>query len=168
MTAFRKLLISVGLFCIAALMHTVAFAGAFEDGKAAYDKKDYGAAQKIWQPLADQGDAAAQFWIGLMHQNGSGVAQDYAEAMKWHRLAADQGYSAAQISVGMMYSEGKGVAQDAVQAYKWLSLVADKPDADPGDKQVATLFRGIGTTKMTPEHVAEGKRLAAEWKPVTK
>jgi TPR repeat protein len=44
-----------------------------------------------WQPLADQGDADAQFNLGVMYDRGDGIPQDYAEAAKWHRLAAEQG-----------------------------------------------------------------------------
>jgi TPR repeat protein len=35
-----------------------AFAGAFEDGAAAYQRQDYATAIRLFQPLADQGDAS--------------------------------------------------------------------------------------------------------------
>lgn len=38
-----------------------------------------------------QGNAAAQFNLGLMYVKGQGdVRQDYAEAVKWYRKAAEQ------------------------------------------------------------------------------
>ena len=40
---------------------------------------------------AEQGNAAAQYNLGVMYDNGEGVPQDYAEAAKWYRLAAEQG-----------------------------------------------------------------------------
>ena len=40
---------------------------------------------------AEQGDAAAQYNLGIMYGNGTGVPQDDAEALRWYRLAADQG-----------------------------------------------------------------------------
>ncbi len=39
--------------------------------------------------LAEQGNATAQYRLGVMYDGGFGVAQDYAEAMKWYRLAAE-------------------------------------------------------------------------------
>ena len=40
---------------------------------------------------AEQGNAAAQYNLGVMYDNGEGVPQDYAEAAKSYRLAAEQG-----------------------------------------------------------------------------
>ncbi len=50
--------------------------------------------------LADQGDASAQFNLGIMCGHGEGVPQDYAEAAKWYRLAAEQGNVKAQFKLG--------------------------------------------------------------------
>ena len=41
--------------------------------------------------LAEQGDATAQFNLGVSYGNGEGVLKDDAEAVRWFRLAADQG-----------------------------------------------------------------------------
>ena len=49
-----------------------------------------------WRPLAEQGNAAAQFNLGQMYFEGEGVPQDDDEALKWYRLAAEQGIAAAQ------------------------------------------------------------------------
>ncbi len=40
--------------------------GPREDANAAYDKQGYTAALRLFRPLADQGDAAAQFMLGMM------------------------------------------------------------------------------------------------------
>ena len=45
--------------------------------------------------LAEQGDADAQFNLGIMYANGRGVPQDDAEVVRWYRLAADQSASAS-------------------------------------------------------------------------
>ena len=44
---------------------------------------------------AEQGDAVAQFNLGVKYDNGQGVPQDYAEAVKWYRKAAEQGDAGA-------------------------------------------------------------------------
>ena len=59
-----------------------AWAG-FDEGLAAYDRGDYATALREWRPLGEQGNAAAQFFLGLIYDNGQGVPHDYAEAAKW-------------------------------------------------------------------------------------
>jgi TPR repeat protein len=76
---------------------------------AAAGRGDYAAALRLWRPLADQGDAAAQYNLGLMYVDGHGVAQDDAAAVSWFRKAADQGYADAQYNLGLMYANLKRV-----------------------------------------------------------
>ncbi|GAB4233825.1 MAG: hypothetical protein Tsb0032_39480 [Kiloniellaceae bacterium] len=77
------------------LMLTGALSGpvdaGFAEGLAASRAGDHETALREWQPLAEAGDAAAQYNIALMYQRGEGVRQDYAEALRWYRLAAEQG-----------------------------------------------------------------------------
>ena len=75
---------------------------------------------------ANQGDAIAQYNLGVMYAKGQGVPQDSAQAVKWLRLAADQGDAWAQYNLGYMYDIGQGVPQDYTQALKWLRLAADQ------------------------------------------
>ena len=58
---------------------------------------------------ADQGNADAQFNLGVMYAEGRGVPRDDAEAARWYRCAADQGEAAAQFNLGLMYAKGEGV-----------------------------------------------------------
>ena len=44
-----------------------------------------------WRPLAEQGDAKAQFNLGLMYRKGNGVPQDHKESVKWSRKASEKG-----------------------------------------------------------------------------
>ncbi len=101
-------------------------AGPLEDAAAAYQKQDYTTALRLLRPLADQGDADAQFLLGSMYDYGRGVPQDYAQAVKWYRLAADRGYASAQGMLGLMYENGRGVPKDDAQAVKWFRLAADQ------------------------------------------
>ncbi len=61
----------------------------FDKGMQAYDRVDYAAALREWRPLAEKGDAVAQFFLGFMYHQGQGVKRDYAEAVKWYRKAAN-------------------------------------------------------------------------------
>ncbi len=52
------------------------------------------------EQAAEQGDAKAQFNLGVMYSDGRGVPQNDAEAVKWFRLAAEQGDASAQYNLG--------------------------------------------------------------------
>src|SRR5277367_2028155 len=107
-----------------------------EDGIAAYQRGDFAAALQLFQPLAEHGDASAECNLGVMYEQGRGVAQNYREAMRWFRLAALQGDASAQSNIGVMYEEGRGVAQDRVRAHMWFNLAA-ATSGDPNAKLAA-------------------------------
>ena len=79
--------------------------------------------------LAEQGDADAQFNLGVMYANGRGVPEDDTEAVRWYRLAADQGNAAAQVNLGIRYDIGEGVPQDYAEAVRWYRLAANQRHA---------------------------------------
>jgi hypothetical protein len=97
-----------------------------EAGVAAYQRGDFAAAFQLFQPLAERGDASAQSNLGVMYEQGRGVAQNYREAMRWFRLAAVQGNASAQSNLGVMYYKGQGIAQDYGEATKWYRLAAEQ------------------------------------------
>jgi uncharacterized protein len=114
---------------VAALMLAVGFAGsvaagpfeaavaAYEKGVAAYEKGVYATALRLLRPLAEQGEASAQYNLGVMFDNGQGVPQDYATAVSWYRKAAEQGHAAAQNNLGLIFANGgQGVPQDYATA----------------------------------------------------
>ena len=95
----------------------------FQNGLDAYNRGDFATALKEWQPLAEHGNASAQYNLGLMYHTGQGLPQDYAEAAKWYRLAADQGYAQTQTNLGWMYAKGTGVPQDyELLPIRWTGL----------------------------------------------
>ncbi len=51
---------------------------------------------------AEQGDAAAQFNLGVMYSFGDGVLQDDKEAVRWYRKSAEQGVAEAQYNLGVI------------------------------------------------------------------
>ena len=50
-----------------------AVAEPFEDAQAAHSRRDYATALRLWRPLADQGNAEAQYALGFMYDGGQGV-----------------------------------------------------------------------------------------------
>ena len=86
-----KKLISAALISLFVVVAISANAGPYEDGVAAYERKEYVTAVKLFRVSADQGDSFAQNNLGSMYANGQGVTQDYKEAVRWFRLSAGQG-----------------------------------------------------------------------------
>lgn len=99
---------------------------------------------KTLQQKAEQGDAEAQFNLGVMYTNGSGVWQDYAQAAAWFRKAADQGDAMAQIALGYACAKGQGVPQDDVQAAVWYRKAADQGYADAQNNLAVMYANGVG------------------------
>src|SRR6266851_8048102 len=93
-----------------------------------YDRANYATALKVWLPLAEGGDAAAQTYVGEIFEKGLGVPSDYQAAATWYRRAADRGYSRAAINLGQLYEQGLGVPKDTGQALGWYRKAAGLPD----------------------------------------
>ena len=106
---------------------------------------------------AEQGNANAQYLLGLMYNNGQGVIQDYKEAVKWYRLSAEHGNGEAQSNLGVMYDNGQGVVQDSVMAHMYWNIAGASGDEN------AIKNRGIAEKKMTPSQITEAQKLAREW-----
>jgi Sel1 repeat len=75
---------------------------------------------------AEQGNAEAQFTLGLLYDHGRGLPKDKGEALRWYRRAAMQGDMFAQNALGDNYWEGTGVPKDDREAIWWWRLAADK------------------------------------------
>ena len=81
----RRILFAVILVVACA---TVAAADSFEDAVSAFQRGDSTLAARLFRPLAEQGDARAQFWLGVMYAKGQGVPQAFIRAHMWLNVAA--------------------------------------------------------------------------------
>jgi S1-C subfamily serine protease len=122
--------ISMKKLVVTGLMIFVVLLGSVGLSESADLQKGYATALRELKPLAKQGDADAQFNLGVMYENGRGVPQNYKTAVKWYTLAAKQGNINAQFNLGSMYAQGLGVIQDYKTAMKWYTLAAKQGDAD--------------------------------------
>ena len=140
------------------LLCGVAIVGLFVIGTNAYAQQE-----KIDQLIqsAEQGDANAQFALGVRYQEGEGVPRDDVEGAKWLRLAAEQGRAAAQHNLGFQYQQGLGVPQDYIEAHKWFNLAASQLSGEKRDLSVS--HREYTATMMTLAQIAEAQRFAREW-----
>ena len=169
----------------------------FQAGMDANNRGDYATALREWRPLAEQGDALAQYNLGLLYRKGRGVSQDDVQARQWYTKAATQGQAKAQFNLGTLYFNGEGVPKDYQQALRWFRLAADQGEAlaqtkiaimyDDGQgvpqdivqaykwyslaatngDKPAAELRDTIANQMIPAQIAEAQKLAREWKPKT-
>ncbi len=181
------------VFVLCLLVWSACAPEGFQAGVDAYNQGDYETAFKEWLPLAEQGEAEAQYNLGVLYDKGQGVPQDDTKAVRWYRLAAGQGNSAAQFNLGVMYANGQGVPQDDGEALRWYRLAAEQGKASAQNnlgvsyakgqgvlqdyaqahmwaslaaaqnQERATKLRAALANDMTPEQIAEAQRLAGEW-----
>ena len=131
------------------------WADDFDAALEAYDAGDIDTAYEIWRPMAEQGDAEAQWRLGHIYRGALGAPGDHwslekqarrddAEAVRWYRLAAEQGHVHAQMRVGSMYYFGQGVARDNAEAVRWYRAAAEQGNVS-AQMRVGWMYRqGLG------------------------
>lgn len=136
-------------------------AADLDDAVAAIRRGDYATGLRLLRALADQGNAAARYNLGVLYDNGRGVAEDHAEAARWYRVAAEQGHAAAQNNLANLYRNGQGVPQDFAEAVKWYRRAADQGSAMAQNNLGSMYDNGRGVPRDDAEAV-KWYRLAAE------
>ncbi|MDR2892149.1 MAG: sel1 repeat family protein [Deltaproteobacteria bacterium] len=71
-----------------------------------YNAQKYEDAARLLKPLAEQGNQAAAFSMGLMEARGNLGAPDYVKARKWWEMAAGQNHPEAEYNLGLIYARG--------------------------------------------------------------
>jgi hypothetical protein len=93
---------------------------------AAQNSKSYQRARESYELAAHQGNAAAQFDLGLTYEYSEGVDQNYERAKEYYEAAARQGYADAQPNLGLFYAKGQGVKQSFEIAREWWMKSAEQ------------------------------------------
>jgi cell division septation protein DedD len=91
-------------------------------GIEAWQRADYGSAVAIWKPLAEKGDADAQFNLGQAYRLGRGVSINLSVAQTWFQRAAANGHVDAQTTLGLLLFQNG----DPMQGLKWLKQAAEQ------------------------------------------
>ncbi len=120
-------------------------------GDEAYSAENYEKAAALYRKDAELGVITAQVNLAVMYMDGIGVPQDFQQAATWFLKAAGQGNAEAQYNVAVLCQEGKGLAKNPVEAAKWF--------------RIAKAFSSVESIEktMTPEQIAESRKLADEW-----
>lgn len=93
----------------------------FKLGMEAYKRADYATSVKYFALEAERGNKDAQFALGRMYQEGSGVARSLPQAEAYYRRAASQGHAEAQGNLAVVL-----IATNRIQeGMDWLRKGAD-------------------------------------------
>ena len=101
----------------------------------------------VLEKAATEGNAPAQYNLGVACAEGLGVRQDYRKAVGWFRKAADQGDTRAQFRLGRMSLQGRGVTRDDARAIQWFIKAANSGHPRAQSHLGAMYVRGIGVAK---------------------
>lgn len=86
--------------------------------------RDFTSGVEYYVYAANDGNASARYNLGLLYQQGQGVAQDFHQARVHFEEAAKKGHAAAQCSVATLYQNGLGGARDVAKADVYFGLAA--------------------------------------------
>lgn len=95
---------------------------------------------KALNQAVKQGNAEAQFRLGMLYANGEGVELDHARAAELIQAAAKQKHAQAQTTLGWLYANGYGVEQDDARARTWYQRAAELGDLK-AQYTLGTIFR---------------------------
>ena len=137
-------IISMQFIAAALMLISLTAQAGMQEANEALAAKDYTAALKELQPLATKGDAAAQFQLGELYDQGTGVPLDEKKALSWYRKAAVQGYAQAQYMLGIMYENSAGVPLDYKKAMSWYRKAAEQGAPDAQSALGAMYAAGLG------------------------
>jgi uncharacterized protein len=116
--------------------------------------------------LARQGDAIAQYLVGIELAHGVGVTADPVAAVGWYRRAADQGHPWALHNLAWMQSVGLGMPADPVSAVEAYRRAAEAGNVRSMLEVGRAALGGVGTA-LDPAEAAKWLRRSAEGGNVT-
>jgi serine/threonine protein kinase len=103
----------------------------------------------LLKPLAERGEAGAQYQLGMLYLQGQGVARSDPDAMRLLGRAADQGHARAQLALGDLYAAGRGAARDDRAARTWYEKAAMQGSLDAQLKLGDLYAGGRGVTQSS-------------------
>ena len=123
-------------------LSSYSYAATLLEAKTAIDQKNYALAKEIYQSLAQQGDAKAQYNLGLMYASGDGVIYDANQAAYWYQQSSKQGYREAQYALAVMTFNKELESLDYTQAIAWYQAAAKQGHVKSQENLGILFYRG--------------------------
>lgn len=150
---------ALGLLVLAAwVAFTLLRQTPFERAEGLYARGEYVSAFAIYDQLARQGDARAQFALSRFYEQGLGQnINDMDRALGWLRESAERGYAPAQFRLGLFYYEGQALEENLERAELWWGRAADQNLFEAWARLVRLypLRPGVATAEKKLWHMSE-------------
>src|SRR5947209_4686012 len=143
---------------LAAVIAAPLSAQSVKAGIEAWQRADYPAAVAIWRPLAEAGDADAQFNLGQAYRLGRGVPLDLSAAKIWFQRAAAKGHVDAETTLGLLVFQNG----ERAEGLKWLKQAADEGEPRALLVYGTALYNGDGVPQDRIRGYAYVSRAAAQ------
>lgn len=111
--------------CLAGLLLTPSVWAGFDEGMSAYTSGDFDTAYREFNLTANQGNTESKYMLGMLYEEGQGVAKDDVQAAYWYARAAEKGFVDAYFALGQLFVHRKGERQDRMAAHHWFSLAKE-------------------------------------------
>lgn len=119
----------------------------------------YQKAYKLFLPLAKNGDAEAQNYLGIIYYLGLLGEHDKESAFKWYEKAAKQKHASAQLNLGRLIETKADQPGDYMRAYMWYYASMEN-----GNKEARKNIRLLlETLKLFPNQVRYAEKNAIEY-----
>ncbi|MEZ0222965.1 MAG: hypothetical protein ACAH83_00300 [Alphaproteobacteria bacterium] len=138
-------------------------AAPIEFARDAFKGRDYRKAFELSLPLAEKGNAEAQFMVGNIYNGNQAGNLDWTKAAEWYRKSAEQGYAPAEFYLGQMLdngiqtrgpSAGKGVTKNTKEALIWYHKAAEQKYVGAYTKLALAFYNGVDVPKNLVEAFA--------------
>jgi len=156
-TRFFQLAVILATAFVASLSHDsfAAASGMEPDAQPVAVPENYGDAMRWYERAAKAGNARAQFYLGMLYEQGGRGKPDPQAAITWFTKAAGQGHRQAQLKLGLLYYQGPhqgpgqntGIEQNYEEAAKWFEKAAAQSSSQATYNLALMLVRGLGVRK---------------------
>ncbi|MFT7300088.1 MAG: TPR repeat protein [Porticoccus sp.] len=137
----------IGLMFSAFVFATASFASTLEEGYEAIRSGKLEEGLAILSPLAEQGDADAQYGVAILYKEGWGTDKNEQKSFENYEKAAKQGHVNAMFYTASDYQSGTGVIQDYSAAANWYEQASNKGHAAAMYGLGSLYYNGLGVER---------------------
>lgn len=123
--------------------------------------QNYLEAANWFDKAALQFNGEAQYYLGVMHREGQGVARDRIEGLRWLSLSANKFYVPTYLLLAEIYAKGDGVVEEPVKAAMYLDLA--RIYSDPTNREMVADVYDATERFISADERAEGRLQAQLW-----
>lgn len=135
---------------VALMLSINSFADTLQEGYEAVRNGNPEQGHAILQPLAEGGDADAQYAVALLYREGWGVEKNMKTAAGYYQKSAEQDHRDAMFEMGWLHQTGEGgLVQDYGKSAKWYQKSAEKGHPAAMYGIASFYYNGMGVERDT-------------------